>query len=129
MLAKVSLGFTLIFIGWTIVALIQNGVTVFNSALLIYLIAMLVVLWKLKDPQIKIIEKIVKVEGDPEENKEPEAVILEIIRLKGKAKRHDILPHLDISKSTLVRILDKLEAEGQVVQVGERKASYYTLKV
>ena len=82
----------------------------------------------MKDPQTKIIEKIVKVGGEAEEAKEPETVILEIIRSKGKAKRHDILPHLDISKATLVRILDKLEADGQVVQVGERKASYYTLK-
>lgn len=127
MLAKVSLWLTLSFAAWTIVEIANYGATFFTVALLLYLIVTVVVLWKLKDPQTKIIEKIVNVEVGSEA-KEPEAVILEIIRLKGKAKRHDLLPHVDMSKSTLVRILDKLEVEGKVVQIGERKASYYTLK-
>ena len=60
-------------------------------------------------------------------SKTDEEIILEIITQRGTAKRHDLLPHLDMSKSTLVRLLDEMEEKGQIVQIGERKASYYTL--
>ena len=64
---------------------------------------------------------------DSDTAKTDEEIILEIITQKGSAKRHDLLPHLDMSKSTLVRLLDEMEEKGQIVQIGERKASYYTL--
>ena len=56
-----------------------------------------------------------------------EEVILEVIRNKGQAKREDFLAASDMSKSSLGRLLDMMEAEGKIVQVGERKASYYVL--
>ncbi len=64
---------------------------------------------------------------DSDTAKTDEEIILEIITQKGTAKRHDLLPHLDMSKSTLVRLLDEMEEKGQIVQIGERKATYYTL--
>jgi uncharacterized membrane protein len=69
-------------------------------------------------------------EPDQETDSEKTAreIILEAIRAKGKARRSDLLPLLKMSKSTLVRLLDKMEAEGLVVQVGERKATYYAIK-
>ena len=61
------------------------------------------------------------------ETKEPEEIILQIIREKGRAKRGDLLPHVEISKSSLVRLMDEMESAGKVTQIGERKASYYIL--
>lgn len=69
-------------------------------------------------------------ETEGSEDKEgPEEIVLNVIREKGKAKRADLLPHVGISKSSLVRLLDDMEKRGLVVQTGERKGAYYTLKV
>ena len=54
-------------------------------------------------------------------------IILDAIRTRGKAQRRDLLPLVTVSKSTLVRLLDKMEAEGLVVQIGEKKAAFYAL--
>ncbi len=55
-------------------------------------------------------------------------IILEAIRAKGRAKRRDLLPLVKISKSTLVRLLDAMETEGLVVQIGQKKSCYYAIK-
>lgn len=73
-----------------------------------------------------------KAEGSPEKNAavekgRPEEIILNVIRQTGKAKRADLLPQVGMSKSSLVRLLDEMEAKGLIVQVGERKATFYTL--
>lgn len=56
-----------------------------------------------------------------------QGIILETIRTKGKAQRHDLLPKVGLSKSSLGRLLDQMEAKGLIRQEGERKASYYVL--
>jgi predicted transcriptional regulator len=56
-----------------------------------------------------------------------EEIILDVIRKKGQAKREDLLTATGMSKSSLGRLLDEMEARRLIVQVGERKASYYTL--
>lgn len=65
--------------------------------------------------------------ADKAETKKLEETILQIIRKKIRARRRDFLPHVKISKSTLVRLLDKMEKEGRIEQVGERKQSFYKL--
>lgn len=56
-----------------------------------------------------------------------EETILDVIRQKGQAKREDFLAATGMSKSSLGRLLDKMETDGKIMQVGERKASYYKL--
>jgi len=60
--------------------------------------------------------------------KSPEAIILEIIRTKGQAQRHDFLSVLNLSRTSLGRILDDMEKTGQIQQIGERKSAFYALK-
>ena len=56
-----------------------------------------------------------------------EEKVLKLIHQKRQAQRSDILPYVDVSKSTLVRILDKLEEKKLIRQVGEGKATYYEI--
>jgi len=60
--------------------------------------------------------------------KPPEDIILEIIRTKGQAQRHDFLSVLKLSRTSLVRILDDMEKTGQIQQISERKSAFYALK-
>jgi hypothetical protein len=132
--------FTLALIAWAIVEIIRHGITLWTSAVLVYLALVSLTLWLSRSdaaknistspaaalPMDSQISPVRKEEiGEPE--KTAQEIILNAIRTKGKAKRHDLLPLVKISKSTLVRLLDKMEAEGLVVQVGERKAAFYAL--
>lgn len=58
----------------------------------------------------------------------PEETILEIIRAKGQAQRHDFLAVLKLSRTSLGRVLDEMEEAGQIRQIGERKSAFYALK-
>jgi hypothetical protein len=60
--------------------------------------------------------------------KSPEDTILEIIRTKGQAQRHDFLAVLNLSRTSLGRILDDMEKTGQIRQIGERKSAFYAFK-
>ncbi len=53
--------------------------------------------------------------------------VLDVIRQKGQAKREELLFATGMSKSSLGRLLDKMETEGKIMQVGERKASHYII--
>ena len=57
-----------------------------------------------------------------------EETVLDVIRKKGQAKREDLLSATGMSKSSLGRLLDKMEEKGLIAQIGDRKASHYTLK-
>jgi uncharacterized membrane protein len=65
---------------------------------------------------------------EPAEISRQEEMILDVIRKKGRAKREDFLTATGMSKSSLGRLLDKMEDKGLIVQIGDRKASHYTLK-
>ena len=56
-------------------------------------------------------------------------IILDLIRTKGQAKREDLLPETKLSRSSLGRVLDRMEAKGMIEQVGERKGAHYRAKV
>lgn len=56
-----------------------------------------------------------------------EGIILEIIKANGRAKRQDLLPQVGLSRSSLGRLLDQMEAKCLIRQEGVRKASYYVL--
>ena len=56
-----------------------------------------------------------------------EQTVLTILRQTGKAQRHDLLTPTGLSRSSLGRLLDRMEAKGLIRQEGERKASYYVL--
>ena len=60
-------------------------------------------------------------------DKTAQEIILDTIRTKGKAQRHDLLPQVGLSKSSLGRLLDQMEAKGLIRQEGSRKTSYYVL--
>jgi len=73
-------------------------------------------------------EKPITVEKGPTETAgNPEEVILNLIRKNGRAKREDLLPVTGMSRSSLGRLLEEMEARGQIRQIGERKWSYYVL--
>lgn len=56
-----------------------------------------------------------------------EKTVLDVIRNKGQTKREDLLSATGMSKSSLGRLLDKMEEKGLITQIGDRKASYYVL--
>ena len=59
---------------------------------------------------------------------EKEQIILDLIRKKGQAKREDLLPVTNLSRSALGRVLDQMEVKGLIEQVGKRKGAYYKIK-
>lgn len=61
------------------------------------------------------------------EDKEPEDIICAMIRSKGKAQRADLFEVAGMSRTSLGRLLDKMEKDGRIRQVGERKAAYYVV--
>lgn len=63
---------------------------------------------------------------DGRENKQEE-LVLDMIRKNGQVKREDILPALGISRSSVGRLLEKMEEKGLITQIGDRKASHYVL--
>ena len=62
-----------------------------------------------------------------EPTRNPEEVVLDLIRKSGRAKREDLLPVTGMSRSSLGRLLDEMESRGRIRQIGERKGSYYVL--
>lgn len=63
---------------------------------------------------------------DGRESKEEE-IVLNVIHEKGQAKREDLLSATGMSKSSLGRLLDKMEEKGLITQIGDRKTSHYVL--
>jgi len=61
--------------------------------------------------------------------KSVEEKILATIREKGQAKRRDLMNVTGLSRSSLGRLLDEMEKRGLIEQQGERKTSFYTLKM
>ena len=122
---------TLLLLAWGMVDSVKNGFSLWTAAVLVYLVVVSVTLGltrrrggssgALPSPQTSAQQEAAE--------KSVREIILEAIRAKGKAQRKDLLPLVTVSKSTLVRLLDQLEAEGLIEQIGERKASYYRVKV
>lgn len=132
--------FTLILVAWTIIEIIRHGITLWTSAVLIYLSLVSSTLWLSRNDRAKNLSPSFSViPNDPGgqklpsdgqagvSEKTPQEIILETIRTKGKAQRHDLLPQVGLSRSSLGRLLDQMEAKGLVRQEGKRKASYYVL--
>jgi len=91
--------------------------------ILAYVAVSVVTVWKPANSQPQMTE------GTGQESQQsPEATILEIIRTKGQAQRHDFLAVLNLSRTSLGRILDEMEKTGQIRQIGERKSAFYALK-
>lgn len=66
-------------------------------------------------------EKPMAVEKEPAEAAgKPEEIILNLIRKNGRAKREDLLLVTGMSRSSLGRLLEQMEAAGQITQIGER---------
>lgn len=139
-LIRLTLALSFGLVGWLVYEIGRSGISWASGGLLAYAILVVVTCWASlrrgigreeekgevasgNDNQRRPAEEAPKTA----EGRTPEEIILNAIRTKGKVKRHDLLPLVEISKSTLVRLLNKMEAEGLVVQVGERKASYYAL--
>lgn len=87
--------------------------------------------WRVKDvPGARKLATVVEeAVGAPKttEPSTPEEIVLNAIRTKGKAQRLDLLPQVGISRSSLGRLLDQMEARGLIRQEGDRKVSYYVL--
>ena len=132
-LTVVTAIFTLALMAWAIVEIIRNGVTLWLSAVLVYLVLVSVTVWlrrgetlatALSPPTTLQTEE----QGESgQSEKTAREIILETIRTKGKAQRHNLLPQIGLSRSNLGRLLDQMEAQGLIRQVGERKSSYYVL--
>lgn len=140
-LKNLTIIFTLALMVGPIMEIIRYGFTFWASAILIYLIFVSLVLGLSCNDESKNISasnpidlpnpgtpKLLSDDSQPKTSpKTAQEIILETIRTKGKAKRHDLLPLVKISKSTLVRLLDKMEVEGTLVQIGQKKAAFYML--
>lgn len=61
------------------------------------------------------------------EKREPEELVVAVIRARGRARRADFLAAMRISRATLGRVLDEMERAGRIRQVGERKSAYYVM--
>lgn len=131
---------TLALMVWSITEIGRNGFTIQTSAILIYLVLVSVTLWLSRNDKVKNLSPSFSAipsnpggQKSPSDGqsgvseKTPQEIILEVIRTKEKAQRHDFLPQVGLSKSSLGRLLDQMEAKGLIRQEGERKASYYVL--
>lgn len=119
-LLAISLGVAV----WLVFQLCTSGEHLKNGLLLCYVASVIFMLvMELKGKGAAGVSSLSETE-----TKEPQEIILQIIHEKGRAKRQDILPHLRMSKSTLVRLLDKMEEKGIIEQVRDRKGSYYRPK-
>jgi uncharacterized membrane protein len=132
--------FTMALMAWAVIEIIGHGITLWTSAVLIYLALVSSTLWLSRNDRAKNLSPSFSVipnnpggqklpsDGQPEvSEKTPQEIILETIRTKGKAQRHDLLPQVGLSRSSLGRILDQMEAKGLIRQEGDRKASHYVL--
>ncbi|MBI2067416.1 MAG: hypothetical protein HYT77_05330 [Deltaproteobacteria bacterium] len=66
-------------------------------------------------------------EKPTEPTKNPEEVVLDLIRKSGRAKREELLPVTGMSRSSLGRLLEQMEKKGSITQVGKLKWSYYVM--
>jgi hypothetical protein len=89
----------------------------------VYVAVSAATVWKLANSQLPMTGST-----GQESQKSPEDIILEIIRTKGQAQRHDFLAVLKLSRTSLGRVLDDMEKTGQIQQIGERKSACYALK-
>lgn len=113
---------------WTILEMFQNGFNLWLFMALTYLVLVGVTLgfsWRREAKNISKLEAPNKPVGMVD--KSAQETILEVIRANGTAQRHHLLPLVGISRSSLGRLLDQMEANGLIRQEGERKASYYVL--
>ncbi len=92
-------------------------------AVLAYVVVSVSTVWKSGNSEPAMTEST-----GQESPRSPEDIILEIIRAKGQAQRHDFLAILNLSRTSLGRILDDMEKTGQIRQIGERKSAFYALK-
>ena len=131
---------TLTLMAWSITEIIRYGFTLWTSAVLIYLVLVSMTLWLLRNDAAKNIstspadiphnpggQELPSGEQPGVSEKTAQEIILETIRTKGKAQRHDLLPHVGLSRSSLGRLLDQMEAKGLIRQEGDRKVSHYVL--
>lgn len=133
--------FTLVLLAWSIVEIIQKGMALWTFAILLYLVFVSLTLWFSRSDPSKNLSSTSpssnQESSKPAPDNQPgvrnspqktaQEIILETIRARGKAKRHDFLPKVGLSKSSLGRLLDQMESKGLIVQTGERKGSFYTL--
>lgn len=59
------------------------------------------------------------------EGMKSEERILEVIRVRGKAQRGDLISVTGLPRTSLGRVLDEIEKAGKIRQVGDRKAAFY----
>jgi len=111
--------------GVTTIFIIAKGLAPLwlGIGILVYVAVSVVTVWKSANSQPPITGATSQ---DPQ--KSPEDIILEIIHTKGQAQRHDFLAVLNLSRTSLGRILDDMEKTGQIQQIGERKPAFYTVK-
>lgn len=132
--------FTLALTAWAIIEIIGHGFTLWTSAILLYLALVSATLWlsrndraKKLSPSFSVIpdnpsgQKLLPDGQSGVSEKTPQEIILETIRAKGKAQRHDLLPQVGLSRSSLGRLLDQMEAKALIRQEGARKSSHYVL--
>ena len=125
--------FTLALTAWSILEIIQHGATLWALAVLVYLALVGVTLWGRHDETAANAAPAPlapQAEGGGENGqteKTAQEIILNAIRTKGKARRHDLLPQVGLSRSSLGRLLDQMEGKGLIRQEGERKSSYSVL--
>ena len=140
LLTVVTTIFTLALITWAIIEIIRYGITLWTSAVLIYLALISMTLWFSRSDEAKNIStspsaiphnlggQELPSDGQLRVSEQTaQEIILNAIRAKGTAKRHDLLPLVGLSRSSLGRLLDQMEAKGLIRQEGSRKASHYVL--
>lgn len=130
-LIRITLGLSGGVAGWLVFEIVRSGISGASVGLLAYATVVFVTCWAgLRTTSVEAGDQKRPAEEAPKtsEGSTPEEIILNAIRTKGKAKRADLLPVVEMSKSSLVRLLDGMENKGLIVQVGDKKAAYYTLK-
>ena len=118
------------------------------EAVLILIIAVVGFLaWKLYNDKKDSEEEVLKVEKEKDEytalgqglaeynqklqdkKDKIKAEIFELVKAGAKISNHDVLKKLGISRSSIKRYLDELEAENKIKQVGKSGRNvFYTLK-
>ncbi|OGQ06118.1 MAG: hypothetical protein A3F82_09995 [Deltaproteobacteria bacterium RIFCSPLOWO2_12_FULL_44_12] len=119
-LTKIVLGVSAIVGTWAIYQIFANQQYLQGGVLLAYVGVVIFAMLKIQGPK-NVMDSVAQ--------KTIEEKVLDVIRERGQAKRHDLMVTTGLSRSSLGRLLDGMEKKRLIEQHGERKTSFYTLKM
>lgn len=67
--------------------------------------------------------------ADRKDMESQQALVMELIKTRGRVTRREVMEQLGVSHSTAYRLLYALEQQGLIRRMGDNKGTYYVLKI